>query len=62
MELWSSLLKETHFSIEKENALANNFTCLVFFSLGASNSCGVLIACLRTKYFVLNKSWKNFDS
>ena len=35
--------------------MVNDFSCPIFFSHGASNSCGALIAYLGKKSFVLNK-------
>ena len=49
------LLRETHSSVKNESAWVNDFNCMVFFSHGASNSCGVLIAYLGKKSFVLNE-------
>ena len=46
-------------SIKNVNAWANDFSCLVFFSNGASISCGVLIAYLGKKLFVLHKQKTN---
>ena len=48
-------LQETHSTIKNQNTWVNNFNGLVFFSHGASNSCGVLIAYLGKTSFVLNK-------
>ena len=48
-------LQETHSAIKNENTWVNDFNGLVFFSHGASNSCGVLIAYLGKTSFVLNK-------
>ena len=48
--------QETHSSIKNENAWVNDLNCLVFFfSHGAPNSCGALIAYLGEKSFVLNE-------
>ena len=52
-------LQEIHSSIKNENAWVNDFNCPVFFSHGVSNSCGVLIAYLGTKSFVLNEHKSN---
>ena len=46
-------LQERHCCIKNENAWVNYFNCPVFFSLGASNACGVLIAYIGKKSFVL---------
>ena len=48
-------LLETHSAIKNENTWINDFNGPVFFSHGASNSCGVLIAYLGKTSFVLNK-------
>ena len=48
-------LQETHSSIKNENAWVNDFSCPVFFSHGASNSCSVLIVYLDKTCLVLNK-------
>ena len=48
-------LQETHSTIKNENTWVNDFNGLVFFSHGASNCCGVLIAYLGKKSFVFNK-------
>ena len=52
-------------SIKNVNAWANDFSCPVFFSNGASISCGVPIAYLGKKLFVLHKqktdqAWRIF--
>ena len=44
-----------HSSIKNENAWVNDFSCLIFFSHGVSNSCTVLIAYPSKKSFGLNK-------
>ena len=48
-------LQETSSTINNENKWVNDFNGPVFFSHGASNSCGVLIAYLGKTSFVLNK-------
>ena len=48
-------LQETHSSIKNENAWVNDFHCPVFFSHSASYSCGILIAYLSKRSFVLNE-------
>ena len=48
-------LGDQYSSIENENAWINDFSYPAFFSHGASNSCGVLIAYLGKKSLVLNK-------
>ena len=51
-------LQETHFVSDDGNAWADDFEGHVFFSHGTSNSCGVLIAYLGSKFFVV-KSKRN---
>ena len=48
-------LQEKHSTIKNENVCVNGFNFPVFFSYGAANSCGVLIAYLGKKPFVLNE-------
>ena len=48
-------LQETHSSIKNENTWDNDFNGPVFFSHGASNSCGVLLTYLSKTSFVLNE-------
>ena len=48
-------LQETHSTIKNKNTWVNDFNRRVFFSHGASNSCGVLTAYLGKTSFVFNK-------
>ena len=48
-----SFLYKKHGSIKNENSCVIDFSFSVFYSHGASNSCGVLIAYLCEMFFVL---------
>ena len=52
-------LQETHSVSDDENAWNDDFEGQVFFSHGASNSCGVLIAYLGCKSLVVKSKRNN---
>ena len=48
-------IQETHSSIKNKNTWANDFSCPLFFSYGASNSWDVLTFYLGKKSLALNR-------